>query len=720
MPTGFLEVTGPGEIPLPGGVLRILVMSVSRDGAERIGVVVIHGVGSTRPGWINQDVIPHLMRADPALKFESHSEVEELASPKRGTPGSVETAAFSSYLRRAGYGHGSHIVFMELFWADISRVGRGWVSSLFAMLQLFYEAPLVLSAAFMRREQAGLRRVIASIVRIANWLLRWPISGLNIAVFFAILGLAGMHFLEARSAWLAQLAVPDAIYIGLGLALTAMLAIRLADRKDDKNILRSELAPSTAISALVLLAVLVAAYQTAGPAALEGLSKYLLFAAVPLLLLWLVWSHLVVAGIIVLGLVALGWTFLPRSRRQGTPMQPAVALAVTMMQGVIWKIVIALTWFILIRWLEPGSLDLNKCAWTEMSSCRNLGRLSTELVVIVTLNVIMAGLLALTVLGVFLVRSYLVKYRLEAVTARQTTLPRIIVSRPAVFLMFVLTVLNFGLYYGPAYLQAITGAGYAKLAVNLSVVGFAQPLLHQYEGTVSALWAVLVLSLTFLILTSSISPVLHILRDLVNHQYSWQLPGRAWSVRSPWSQFGVRLAGREEEHPRRMRIIERLDTLMHEILSRERCRRLILIGHSQGSVILYDYLRTKWDDQTLASVERIDIITLGSPLGHIYQHYFPDYELRAASAADLNAKLKSWTNLWRADDPIGHEVDVIAGDFIENIPLPPGGHVDYWREEKVCSIILERIAGSRTLHAPLKMTSDLTTALTQAAGQSVK
>lgn len=396
-------------------------------------------------------------------------------------------------------------------------------------------------------------------------------------------------------------------------------------------------------------------------------------------------------------------------------MQPAVALAVTMMQGVIWKIVIALTWFIMIRWLEPGSIDPARCGWLEMSGCRNLGRLSTELVVIVTLNVIMAGLLALTVMGVFAVRSLLVKHRLEALTSRQATLPRIIVSRPAVFLMFVLTILNFALYYGPGYLQVITGADNAKLAVHVSLVGVAQPLLREYEATVQAFWVGLVLGLTFLILTSSFSPVLHILRDLVNHQYSWQLPGRAWSMRSPWSQFGVNLAGREEEHPRRMRIIERLDTLMHEILSRERCRRLILIGHSQGSVILYDYLRTKWDDQTLASVERIDIITLGSPLGHIYQHYFPDYERKVASPAELNSKLKSWTNLWRADDPIGHEVDVITGDFIENIPLPPGGHVDYWREEQVCRIIIERISGSHTLPAPLRMTSDLTAALSKSS-----
>ena len=127
---------------------------------------------------------------------------------------------------------------------------------------------------------------------------------------------------------------------------------------------------------------------------------------------------------------------------------------------------------------------------------------------------------------------------------------------------------------------------------------------------------------------------------------------------------------------------------MKEIVSREKCQRLVLIGHSQGTVILYDYLRSKWDDVTLASIEHIDIVTVGSPLGHIYQNYFPDYEEPVAHAAALNAKLRSWTNLWRADDPIGHHLDIVGGGFIDNVALPAGGHVDYWKDEIVCKVIL--------------------------------
>ena len=43
----------------------------------------------------------------------------------------------------------------------------------------------------------------------------------------------------------------------------------------------------------------------------------------------------------------------------------------------------------------------------------------------------------------------------------ELTLPRVIVSRPVVFLMFVLTVLNFCIFYGPNYITALFAfAGY--------------------------------------------------------------------------------------------------------------------------------------------------------------------------------------------------------------------------------------------------------------------
>ncbi len=50
---------------------------------------------------------------------------------------------------------------------------------------------------------------------------------------------------------------------------------------------------------------------------------------------------------------------------------------------------------------------------------------------------------------------------------------------------------------------------------------------------------------------------------------------------------------------------------------------------------------------------------------------------------EFRGKVRSWTNFWRIDDPIGARVDVVSGDFIDNRALGRGGHIDYWREDEV-------------------------------------
>ena len=63
----------------------------------RVGVVVIHGVGETEPGWINDYFIPRLLKRDTSLEFEDHSEVHSLPDLGRSRP----NLFFKAYLRRA-------------------------------------------------------------------------------------------------------------------------------------------------------------------------------------------------------------------------------------------------------------------------------------------------------------------------------------------------------------------------------------------------------------------------------------------------------------------------------------------------------------------------------------------------------------------------------------------------------------------------------------------
>src|SRR5262245_39189531 len=82
---------------------------------ERVGIVVIHGVGETEPGWINRSICDPLAEEASSLKLVSHSELHSLPDA-----GNVESGSnFNVLLRRARMGTRS-IVFAELFWADLS------------------------------------------------------------------------------------------------------------------------------------------------------------------------------------------------------------------------------------------------------------------------------------------------------------------------------------------------------------------------------------------------------------------------------------------------------------------------------------------------------------------------------------------------------------------------------------------------------------------------
>jgi hypothetical protein len=116
--------------------------------------------------------------------------------------------------------------------------------------------------------------------------------------------------------------------------------------------------------------------------------------------------------------------------------------------------------------------------------------------------------------------------------------------------------------------------------------------------------------------------------------------------------------------------------------------QIIFLAHSQGSVILYEYLRSTDDNTAFNNIKRIDVVTLGSPLTHLYQYYFDEYGRQKPEASSLHPQLKTWTNLWRVDDPIGNRVDIVAGNFVTNEVLGPGGHQNYWREARVRQVLM--------------------------------
>lgn len=171
-----------------------------------------------------------------------------------------------------------------------------------------------------------------------------------------------------------------------------------------------------------------------------------------------------------------------------------------------------------------------------------------------------------------------------------------------------------------------------------------------------------------------------------------------------------------------------LNTLLHDY----DVTRLIIISHSQGTVIALDEL-VESDSSTEGPFHnhsgdevKVSWVTMGSPIHHLYQHYFPScYPPFQAVGRDqvdpywknLVLRVDEWVNIYRADDFVGTTMDLgpeangndIRRCTLTHKPNPRGekeyslrfeehdvgygGHVDYWTDKNVLKkigLLLER------------------------------
>jgi hypothetical protein len=174
--------------------------------------------------------------------------------------------------------------------------------------------------------------------------------------------------------------------------------------------------------------------------------------------------------------------------------------------------------------------------------------------------------------------------------------------------------------------------------------------------------ALLVLVVALLLLSEGLRAGMNFVLDVVSH---FSEPRRGFPVRR---EIGGRL----------FRAIEAL-------LRDTACRRLLVVAHSQGTVILLDaLLHEMWERYLKGRVDSLTLMTFGSPWTHIYQYYFAaDYpEVPGPSLQALvDAGEVRWFNVFRVDDVIGTQVKMSSVDFPVSVPAGFGGHERYWEKE---------------------------------------
>jgi hypothetical protein len=100
--------------------------------------------------------------------------------------------------------------------------------------------------------------------------------------------------------------------------------------------------------------------------------------------------------------------------------------------------------------------------------------------------------------------------------------------------------------------------------------------------------------------------------------------------------------------------------------------RIWVLAHSQGSVIALDVIRS----QPRSVRKSLALITLGSPLGALYQRFLG---CQLEEIGDLR-----WINVYRSGDYVGGPIDLLND---KNKMIGEGGHVNYWADDRIHPVL---------------------------------
>lgn len=634
---------------------------------DNVAVVVIHGVGEAEVGWINDYLVAELGKREPAMALDPYSQVYRLPDKGRVKPG----AMFRTIVRRGRIANRTLVAFAELHWADLSRVGSSAFMRLITVLKLFFEAPQVLGTSFLNQSSSGIHAWIRTLILTALWLLRWPIAGLSLSLFASAFVLILLRRFELAAG------VPLPHIVMGSLAATALVGYLFARWRVNHDIALTDLGLAMALFSSLMLAAVALANLLAPAQIMQHEAVYLAVAGNSIIYLWIVWNIATIGAIVLITLIWLKRRIIGSRLKRIVPLdRPANAAALSIVQGTIWKLIICPVSLAIIHALAPdsaagGCMDPAEASGMVEWADNTVKIIAVKMVVVSALNLGMTLIAALAVVIAVSGRAMVGGLRRKQLLAGQMLLPRMIVSPVIVIALFTGLLLNVYTYYG--YYNE--DGRFCALRAWLDTKGW----LEQMRVLTTSTTLVTVLPYFLGVVQKASSGVVHIARDIVDHQFTPRFAVARGMLP------GIRPRG---SYPRRERIQKRLDALMEGLVAQEPFNRLVFVTHSQGTVIMHDYLRSVRDDRRLGHIKRIDVVTLASPLSHIYQHYFRAYEVQSGTAAALNPKLATWTNLWRIDDPIGGRVDILLDGFVRNEPLPQGGHTNYWHENRVCEVIL--------------------------------
>jgi hypothetical protein len=639
----------------------------SQQGPEKWVVLLVHGVGDTEPGRMIDLVTPAVAEVNPTLQLHDRYEVVRLPDDlpeNKGRP-----TLFDVFLRRATAGS-TKAVFAEVFWADLSRSREGTFELVVGIFRLIFGIRHLSDQAAVQQGRAA--ALLRMLVYATIFFLRGPLLALYLfgAIYSSLTALA-RNSLFPR--WLINWADGSGsrgFFVAVGLTATAVgLGLLWWTRGRHFRfgafgvcltlcgLLGATLLGLAAPAWLFTYINWLHGYGISRPEAPEFYMATILCITD--------WGRALAFAPLT---VTLGWLIVacclaqPRDR----PGLAAAYLAATL-QMILWLNVLAPLDLVIDLGLTSGSL--NKYRFTDVlpDFWEYYGFL-----LLFTYALLLAA-----------IATWIARWRWARRNSVSswpcTSPPRLIVGmaiQTALFLssmvLSLLALLDI-LYQLRHYLPQMVEQ--ARLQVS-DIIDCVYPP----PDILSLVWLVtIVLGVVLLVRSQILRDVLHVLMDVINHFHRPQ-----------------------EGFPTRRRIERRFRRVLEYMLTKERPTHLTIIAHSQGTVIALSVLGAQDWSIKLDSALEVNLVTVGSPFTHLYQHYFPlHYQpLSDERWRRLRERVPCWFNVFRVDDYVGTHIDGGNGEPLDSQQWPvnkaagPGGHTHYW-EQDVFNIIAHLLPGRR-------------------------
>ncbi len=657
---------------------------------ERTLFLVVPGVGSEEKGATVKNFASSYAVAsgNPILAGEDQLvlpvAVEETQKPADALQPRTDIDVFGVPIL-SSKNENDEAIFAELYWDDLSNVKQ----SLWGIVQGIFDVILGIRFLVPPLEKYGDARWPARFSRVFFWLLRGPILALSLVSFLVwvvidLVFIAREQFQRsgAGDAFFAESSLIDLLGACCAIGAFVLLVLMLRGKQP---LFRGWTCKVMVVMLLFYAAVLMMKPAWGNLDYTDSIALYALLFVAPVRVSWFV-ANLVVLVILI---VVLPLSLLPR---KNVVSQIACSL-VPLISLMFW---VALMPLVLVGMYlaTPESMQV---AVQQQIVARSLPTAGW-----IYLCLFFVGFVAAIV---WVIRAYNVRQMLAAASSggagftesepmRVVLSPYVSVALYAaavVLTPLALIVLWNTEFKWPEYFQQFISADLSDTRIAMNAWLESTLLMRVVRSWTPMISGYVIVLGTFLI------PLLNYKRENIQRGLGIFLDVINYFRPLPEQDYGHVLPAYDElSFDVRTQILQRFKQVTSHFgrqSGEKQVDRLVLITHSQGTVLALDFLQNPSFNTALSRFKKVQLVTMGSPFCHIYGYYFPGIHNQCMAfdrEQETDKPLGNWLNIYRTDDYIGTHIqinDPIAAPshvgLPKNVEIGPGAHTGYFQDARV-------------------------------------